>query len=64
MHLQAAVTNGIRVEFHYLMWKVGETIFKDTPQPEKGRVTLPERIGIGLEPNEDTLLELQEPEAN
>ena len=28
MHLQAAMSNGRRVEFHYLMWKVGETIYK------------------------------------
>lgn len=61
MHIQAAVANGTRVEFHYLMWKVGESIFKDAPQPEKGWVALPERIGLGLEPDEDALREFQEP---
>jgi L-alanine-DL-glutamate epimerase-like enolase superfamily enzyme len=60
MHLQAAMANGWRVEFHYTMWKVGETIFKETPEPEKGWVTLTERPGLGLEPKEHVLKEYQE----
>jgi len=60
MHLQAAVANGWRVEFHYLMWKVGDTIYKDPPGPEKGWVTLTEQPGLGLEPKEDVLKEYQE----
>lgn len=60
MHLQAAVSNGWRVEFHYLMWKVGETIYKSTPKPEKGWVTLTEEPGLGLEPNKDVLKEYLE----
>jgi L-alanine-DL-glutamate epimerase-like enolase superfamily enzyme len=60
MHLQAAMANGWRVEFHYTMWKVGETIYKETPEPEKGWVTLTERPGLGLEPNENALKEYQE----
>lgn len=60
MHLQAAVANGTRVEFHYLMWKVGETIFKDPPGPEKGWVTLLEKPGLGLEPRDDRLREFIE----
>lgn len=60
MHLQAAVANGWRVEFHYLMWKVGETIYKDTPQPERGQVVLTERPGLGLEPRESILEEYLE----
>ena len=55
MHLQAAVSNGWRVEFHYLMWKVGETIYKHPPQPDKGWVTLTEQPGLGLEPDEEAL---------
>jgi len=60
MHLQAAVANGWRVEFHYTMWKAGETIFESPPSPEKGWVTLTEQPGLGLEPNEDALKEYRE----
>ncbi len=59
-HLQAAVPNGWRVEFHVPMWFVGNTFFKDPPQPAKGWVTLDERPGLGLEPNEDALKEFRE----
>ncbi|MGD0803651.1 MAG: mandelate racemase/muconate lactonizing enzyme family protein [Candidatus Bathyarchaeia archaeon] len=55
MHLQAAAPNGWRVEFHYLMWKVGDAIYKDPPSPVKGWVTLSEEPGLGLEPREDAL---------
>lgn len=60
MHLQAAVANGIRVEFHYLMWKTGETIYRNLPVPEKGWVTLPDRPGLGFEPKEDILQQYRE----
>ncbi|MGH9352032.1 MAG: mandelate racemase/muconate lactonizing enzyme family protein [Terriglobia bacterium] len=60
MHFQAAVSNGWRVEFHYLMWKVGEIIYKNTPEPEKGFVTLTEEPGLGLEPNREALKEFLE----
>lgn len=54
-HLIAAVANGWRVEFHYLMWMVGNAIYQDPPQPEAGWVTLTEQPGLGLEPKEDVL---------
>ena len=57
MHFQAAVSNGWRVEFHYLMWKVGEIIYNNPPKPEKGFVTLTEEPGLGLEPNREALEE-------
>lgn len=60
MHLQAAVANGLRVEFHYTMWKAGEIIFKNPPGPEKGWVTLTDRPGLGLDPNYDALQKYQE----
>lgn len=56
-HLMAAVPNGWRVEFHAQMWLIGNAIFQDAPQPIKGWVTLPERPGLGLEPNEAALRE-------
>jgi L-rhamnonate dehydratase len=60
MHFQAAVSNGWRVEFHYLMWKVGEIIYQNTPMPENGFVTLTEEPGLGLEPNREALEEYLE----
>src|SRR5690606_9793911 len=60
MHLQAGMSNGWRVEFHYLMWKVGEIIYKNPPAPSRGYVTLSEEPGLGLEPNWDGLREYQE----
>jgi L-rhamnonate dehydratase len=57
MHLQAAASNGWRVEFHYLMWQTGNIIYRNPPQPVKGNVTLTEDPGLGLEPNRDALHE-------
>jgi len=37
------------------MWMVGNTIYKNPPQPVKGFVTLGEEPGLGLEPNRDAL---------
>jgi L-rhamnonate dehydratase len=42
------------------MWKMGEAIFKNPPQPEKGWVTLAEQPGLGLEPRDDALTEYLE----
>jgi L-rhamnonate dehydratase len=60
MHLQAAMANGWRVEFHYVMWKVGEVVFKDPPGPDRGWVLLPETPGLGLEPRWEALKEYEE----
>jgi L-alanine-DL-glutamate epimerase-like enolase superfamily enzyme len=60
MHLQAAMANGWRVEFHYPMWKAGEMIYKDPPGPHGGATTLTEKPGLGLEPRFDALAEYQE----
>ena len=60
MHLQAAMANGWRVEYHYLMWRVGEIIYRNPPAPSKGWVTMPETPGLGLEPNEEALQEYLE----
>ncbi len=57
MHLQAAASNGWRVEFHYIMWQTGNIIFRNPPQPVKGNVTLTEDPGLGLDPNRDALKE-------
>ncbi len=59
-HLIAAVPNGWRVEFHIPMWYTGNTFFIDPPQPVRGTVTLTDRPGLGLEPNEAALRQYQE----
>jgi L-alanine-DL-glutamate epimerase-like enolase superfamily enzyme len=60
MHFFAAVPNGWRVEFHYVMWKVGETIYQNPPVPTRGWVNLTEKPGLGLEPKFDALREYEE----
>jgi L-rhamnonate dehydratase len=60
MHLIAAVANGWRVEFHVPMWRTGEAVFRDVPQPSRGTITVPERPGLGLEPNLDVLRDTRE----
>lgn len=54
-HLMAGVDNGIRVEFHLLMWRACEQVFYNHVSPKNGMVTVSDRPGIGLEPNEDAL---------
>jgi L-rhamnonate dehydratase len=60
MHLQAAMANGWRVEFHFVMWGVGDQIYKEPPAPVNGWVTLSEMPGLGLEPRSDALKEYEE----
>src|SRR5690606_27651780 len=56
-HLMAGVDNGTRVEFHLLMWRASEYIFTNTVSPAAGEVRLTDRLGLGLEANEDALRE-------
>jgi L-alanine-DL-glutamate epimerase-like enolase superfamily enzyme len=60
MHLQAAMANGWRVEFHFEMWGIGDKVYKEPPAPVNGWVTLPETPGLGLEPRFDALNEYEE----
>jgi L-rhamnonate dehydratase len=60
MHLQAAMANGWRVEFHFEMWGVGDKIYKEPPAPVNGWVTLPDTPGLGLDPRFDALKEFEE----
>ncbi|MFC2048234.1 mandelate racemase/muconate lactonizing enzyme family protein [Chloroflexota bacterium] len=50
MHLQAGMSNGWRVEFHYIRWMTCKSVYKETPDPVKGWVTVPETLGLGLDP--------------
>jgi L-rhamnonate dehydratase len=60
MHLQAAMANGWRVEFHVDMWRVGEAIYQNPPAPKDDWVTLAETPGLGLEPRFEALKEYEE----
>jgi L-alanine-DL-glutamate epimerase-like enolase superfamily enzyme len=60
MHLIAGVTNGWLVEFHYGNMLRDEAIYVNPPRFDKGWLTLPEKPGLGLEPNHDALKEYLE----
>ncbi len=50
MHLQAGMSNGWRLEFNYPNWMMYRAVYKETPEPIKGWVTVPETPGLGLDP--------------
>ncbi|MBI4303055.1 MAG: mandelate racemase/muconate lactonizing enzyme family protein [Chloroflexi bacterium] len=60
MHLIAGVANGWIVEFHYAHMLRDEIIFVDAPRFDRGWITLPEKQGLGFEPNEAALKEYLE----
>ena len=55
LHLQAAVPNGWRAEFHVNNWLTWNVLYKEVPEPVDGWVTLSERPGLGLELNPDAV---------
>ena len=57
LHLQAAVPNGWRAEFHVNNWLTWNILYKDVPGPVDGWVSLSERPGLGLELNEEAIKE-------
>jgi L-rhamnonate dehydratase len=57
LHLQAAVANGWRAEFHVNNWLTWNALYKEVPEPVGGWVTLSERPGLGLELNPDAVKE-------
>jgi L-alanine-DL-glutamate epimerase-like enolase superfamily enzyme len=58
MHLQAGVANGSLVEHHYLAVELYKTLYRDLPMPKDGWLTLPDRPGLGFEPNRDAIKEI------
>lgn len=58
MHLQAGVANGSLVEHHYLAVELYKTLYCDLPMPQDGWLTLPEKPGLGFEPNHDAVSEI------
>ena len=51
VHLVAAIPNGLTVE--YMPWSA--KLFKDGPVPDKGELVVPDKPGLGLKFDEDTL---------
>jgi len=55
MHLQAGISNGTMVEYHYLAIELCKGIFKDLPMPESGWLNLPDEPGLGFAPDLDSI---------
>jgi L-alanine-DL-glutamate epimerase-like enolase superfamily enzyme len=58
MHLHAGLANGGLVEMHYLAIELCKTIYRDLPEAADGWLTLPDKPGLGFEPNHDAIREL------
>jgi L-alanine-DL-glutamate epimerase-like enolase superfamily enzyme len=58
MHLHAGVANGGLVEYHYPAVEACRAVYRDLPEPKDGWLTLPEKPGLGFEPDEDALREV------
>ena len=51
----AGLMNGTWTEFHWGMWQAGQKFFDGSPGPENNRVEIPEKPGLGFDPNYDML---------
>ena len=58
MHLHAGVANGGLVEMHYLAIELCKQIYHGLPEPADGWLTLPQKPGLGFEPNHDAIAAL------
>jgi L-rhamnonate dehydratase len=58
MHLQAGLANGTLVEHHYLAVELYKLLYRDLVMPENGWLTLPDRPGLGFEPDRDAIREI------
>jgi L-alanine-DL-glutamate epimerase-like enolase superfamily enzyme len=58
MHLQAGVANGSLVEHHYLAVELYKKLYRDLPMPKDGWLALPEKPGLGFEPNREAIREI------
>jgi L-alanine-DL-glutamate epimerase-like enolase superfamily enzyme len=58
MHLQAGVANGSLVEHHYLAVELYKKLYRDLPMPKDGWLTLPEKPGLGFEPDREAIREI------
>ena len=57
MQLLAGMANGWLCEWHVTLIEVCENIFKNPPKPKNSVIKIPNKPGIGLEPNFDVLKE-------
>jgi L-alanine-DL-glutamate epimerase-like enolase superfamily enzyme len=58
MHLHAGLANGGLVEYHYPAVEACRAVYRDLPEPKDGWLTLPDKPGLGFEPDEDALREV------
>jgi L-alanine-DL-glutamate epimerase-like enolase superfamily enzyme len=58
MRLHAGVANGGLVEYHYPAVEACRAVYRDLPEPKDGWLALPEKPGLGFEPDEDAVREL------
>lgn len=58
MHLHAGLANGSLVEYHSVAVECCKLVFDGLPEPVDGMLALPERPGLGFEPNRERLGEL------
>jgi L-alanine-DL-glutamate epimerase-like enolase superfamily enzyme len=58
MHLHAGLANGGLVEYHYPAVEACRAVYRDLPEPKDGWLTLPEKPGLGFEPDEDAIREV------
>jgi len=58
MHLHAGLANGGLVEYHAVAVECCKLVFDDLPEPQAGILALPERPGLGFEPNRQRVAEL------
>ena len=57
--LQAGLSNGSLVEYHFHKWMLYNAIFKAVPQPENGFLQLSQEPGLGLDPKPEIIKEYQ-----
>ena len=58
MHLHAGLANGGLVEWHFVAVECCKRIFRNTPEPADGWLTLPDRPGLGFDADMDAVREL------
>ena len=58
MHLHAGLANGGLVEYHVVAVECCRQVFDDLHEPVGGMLGLPERPGLGFEPNRERVAEL------
>ena len=58
MHMQAGVANGTLVEHHYLAVELYKQIYRGLPMPADGFFVMPDKPGLGFEPNHDAIREI------